>query len=247
MLFEGRNMAYGAFKLRSTSSRRHLFSFFTVILVLATLFIGYLFYAEWESNRMLLPLDSMPPLASVEMNQSLDLQNYVEEHLASPNPSSQEPNDADMALESAKTDEYQDIPSDKLELDDIIKRTQQEMMETPKNAQEMLEETNPDQIYLVVDVMPEFPGGKSALLKFITSNMTYPLDAQRRKAQGRVVCEFIVNKDGTVSDIKVVKSVDAVLDEEAVRILKLMPHWSAGKRLGAPVRVKFSMPFNFGM
>jgi protein TonB len=244
MLFEGRNMAYGAFKLRSTSSRRHLVSFFVVVLAFTALFSAYYFYSNWQSNKVWQPSQSMPPITSIE--QSLDLQRYVEENPVSPNPLSSDILNAIAPPDNAEIAD-RPIPADKLELDDIIRKTQQESVEIPKDAKEMLDDLEPDQTYLVVDVMPEFPGGKSALLKFVTSNMTYPLDAQRRKVQGRVVCEFIVNKDGSVSDIKVAKSVDAVLDKEAIRILRMMPRWKPGERLGHPVRVKFSIPFNFGI
>jgi protein TonB len=246
MLFEGRNMAYGAFKLRSASSRRHFFSFLIVLLAFAGLFAGYQFYLNWELDKVLKPVESMPPITSVPMNQSLDLQQYVEEHPVSPNHISSETAGTSKPSESTETPE-DPIFNNKLQLDDIIKRTQQETIEMPKDAKEMFEEMEADKTYLVVDVMPEFPGGISAMFKFITSNMNYPLDAQRRKVQGRVVCEFIVNKDGNISDIRVVKSIDAVLDKEAIRILKQMPRWKYGERLGKPVRVKFSVPFNFAM
>ena len=112
---------------------------------------------------------------------------------------------------------------------------------------EVVEEEDPeDVIFVVVESMPEFPGGPQAMYKFLGENIKYPVIAQENGIQGRVVCQFTVNKDGSLVDIEVVRSGgDASLDKEAVRVIKSMPKWTAGKQRGKPVRVKYTLPVNF--
>lgn len=97
----------------------------------------------------------------------------------------------------------------------------------------------------VVEQMPEFPGGMEALLHFLQENIKYPKEASDAKQQGRVIVQFVVEKDGSVSDAHVVKSVSPSLDAEAVRVLSIMPNWKAGRHKGSPVRVKYTVPVSF--
>ena len=112
---------------------------------------------------------------------------------------------------------------------------------------EVKEDEEPeDVIFYVVESMPEFPGGTQAMYKYIGENLKYPVIAQENGIQGRVVCHFTVNKDGSLVDIEVVRSAgDASLDKEAVRVIKSMPKWKPGKQRNQPVRVKFTLPVNF--
>ena len=108
------------------------------------------------------------------------------------------------------------------------------------------EEEEEEVIFVVVESMPEFPGGQQALFKYINENVKYPVIAQENGIQGRVICQFVVNKDGSIVDIEVVRSGgDPSLDKEAVRVVKSMPKWKPGKQRGKPVRVKFTVPINF--
>ena len=97
----------------------------------------------------------------------------------------------------------------------------------------------------VIDEMPMFPGGTEGLIQFMTDNMEYPKDAQKIKKEGRVLITFIVEKDGSISEPTVVKSVYPSLDAEALRVVGLMPKWEPGKRCGEPVRVKYTIPVTF--
>lgn len=247
LLFEGRNKAYGAFKLRAGSSRRHLLSFLIVVAVLA----GGLFLYQWINslyfeNSSIID-NAMPPISETEMEQSLDLQEYAKQQV---NPVIQNQpvvGDISQSAQQSNNENAGTTEASQQQLDDILKHTIEEQM--LKAAQEPLknEELEPDKIYLVVDVMPQFPGGQQAMTKFLTSIMNYPADAQRRRVQGQVICNFVVDTDGSITDIEVVKKIDPVLDRESVRILKQMPRWLHGERLGKPVRVRFSIPFNFGI
>ena len=108
------------------------------------------------------------------------------------------------------------------------------------------EEEEEEVVFVVVESMPEFPGGQQALFKYLSENVKYPVIAQENGIQGRVICQFVVNKDGSIVDVEVVRSGgDASLDKEAVRVIKSMPKWKPGKQRGKAVRVKYTVPVNF--
>ncbi len=102
-----------------------------------------------------------------------------------------------------------------------------------------------DQVFTVVERMPQFPGGEEALLKFISSSIKYPKIAQENGIQGRVICDFIVNTDGSINDIRIVRGVDPSLDQEALRVLSESPQWTPGTQRGKAVRVKYTVPITF--
>ena len=100
-------------------------------------------------------------------------------------------------------------------------------------------------VFEVVEQMPKFPGGDAALMQFLSSTIKYPKDAMEQKKQGRVLVTFVVEKDGSVSDTKIVKSVSPSLDEEALRVINAMPKWEPGMQKGKAVRVKYTIPISF--
>ena len=109
-----------------------------------------------------------------------------------------------------------------------------------------VEEEEEDVVFQVVETMPEFPGGPQALFKYLADNVKYPVIAQENGIQGRVICQFVVNKDGSIVDVVAVRSSgEASLDKEAIRVIKSMPKWKPGKQRGKPVRVKYTVPVNF--
>ncbi len=110
-------------------------------------------------------------------------------------------------------------------------------------SNEELKKTN--EIFAVVEKQPEFPGGNNALMRFLSDNINYPTEAQEKGIQGRVVCNFVVERDGSISDVKIVRGVDPLLDKESVRILQSMPKWNPGTQKGEKVRVKYTLPVVF--
>ena len=109
-----------------------------------------------------------------------------------------------------------------------------------------VEEEEEEEIFMVVESMPEFPGGQQALFKYLAENVKYPVIAQENGIQGRVICQFVVNKDGSIVDVVAVRSSgEPSLDKEAIRVIKSMPKWKPGKQRGKPVRVKYTVPVNF--
>ncbi|MBE0653758.1 MAG: energy transducer TonB [Bacteroidales bacterium] len=107
------------------------------------------------------------------------------------------------------------------------------------------EEVEEQQIFLVVENMPEFPGGEAAMYKFIGDHIEYPRMAKESGISGRVFVTFVVEKDGSVTDVQILRGIGGGCDEEAVRVIKAMPKWNPGKQRGKPVRVQYRMPIKF--
>jgi TonB family protein len=106
-------------------------------------------------------------------------------------------------------------------------------------------EVKDEPIFQVVEEMPEFPGGMAEAMKFLAKNINYPVAAQQAKIEGRVIVQFVVERDGSVSDVKVMRGVSPELDAEAIRVVSMMPKWIPGKQRGKAVAVKYTMPIMF--
>lgn len=102
-----------------------------------------------------------------------------------------------------------------------------------------------DRVFSVVEQMPSFPGGMGAMMQYLSSNIKYPKEAEKKGIQGRVLLSFIVQTDGSITDVRISKSVDPSLDKEAIRVVKSMPKWIPGRQNGEPVRVKYTFPVTF--
>ncbi|MBN1650767.1 MAG: energy transducer TonB [Bacteroidales bacterium] len=107
------------------------------------------------------------------------------------------------------------------------------------------EEIEEQHIFLVVENMPEFPGGEAAMYKFIGKNIEYPRMAKESGISGRVFVTFVVERDGSVTDVQILRGIGGGCDEEAIRVIKMMPKWTPGKQRGKPVRVQYRMPIKF--
>ena len=113
------------------------------------------------------------------------------------------------------------------------------------NAQKTVVSQSNQNVYDQVEEMPEFPGGMPAMIDFLQTNLQYPKDAIKQKVEGRVMVMFVVETDGSISNVRVARKVFPSLDKEAVRVVKAMPKWKPGKEKGRPVRVNFTLPVVF--
>ena len=107
------------------------------------------------------------------------------------------------------------------------------------------EQVDEDVIHVSVEVMPEFPGGNIALMKYLSCNIKYPTISQETGSQGRVIVQFVVDKNGAITNPEVVRGVDPYLDKEAIRVISSMPKWTPGVQNGKAVRVKYTVPVVF--
>lgn len=135
-----------------------------------------------------------------------------------------------------------EIVEDEVEIEEEL-----EIEDTESDEDEIIEieEEDDDEFFMVVENMPEFPGGDLGLMKYIQKNVKYPPIAKEYNITGKVYVQFIVDKSGTVTNVKVVRGVDKNLDAEAVRVVKSLPKYKPGKQRGKPVRVMFTIPINF--
>ncbi|NCB69235.1 MAG: TonB family protein [Bacteroidia bacterium] len=124
----------------------------------------------------------------------------------------------------------------------VAKTKEQKELVESKTTKEIDDD---NQIFMVVENMPKYPGGDQELFKYLSNNVKYPVNAQKNGIQGRVMCQFVVNTDGSVQDAEVVRSVDPDLDAEAIRVINGMPKWIPGMQKGKAVRVKYTLPLNF--
>ncbi|WP_337788722.1 M56 family metallopeptidase [Phocaeicola plebeius] len=116
---------------------------------------------------------------------------------------------------------------------------------SPEAKEAPADSTAKEEVFMVAEQMPEYPGGMKEMLKFLQENVKYPENAMKNNVQGRVIVKFVVEKDGTPTEFKVLRSVDPDLDAEALRVMKAMPKWKPGMQKGQVVRVKFTVPVSF--
>ena len=135
-----------------------------------------------------------------------------------------------------------EIVEDEVEIENEI-----EIEDTESDEEEAIEiiEEDDEEIFMVVENMPKFPGGDLGLMKYIQKNVKYPPIAKEYNITGKVYISFVVDKSGSVTNVKVVRGVDKNLDAEAVRVIKSLPKYKPGKQRGKPVRVMFTVPINF--
>jgi protein TonB len=141
------------------------------------------------------------------------------------------------------------IVDDDVELDEEL-----EIMDTEMDENTMVdfsdiaveeEERDTGEIFMIVEEMPEFPGGQAALQKYLASSVKYPVIAQENGIQGRVYIQFVINTKGEVTNATILRGVDPSLDREALRVVEAMPKWKPGKQRNRPVRVSYTVPINF--
>ena len=129
---------------------------------------------------------------------------------------------------------------------DDSEKTKQVTFAPPSSGTGRAEETVDDnKVFDFLEEMPEFPGGEAAMMKWLSTHINYPPIAQENNIQGRVMVGFVVEKDGSVSDVKILRPVDPSLDKEAARVVKSMPKWKPGMQTGKPVRCRFTIPVSF--
>lgn len=202
------------------------------VLILAVMFVAF----EWTERDKQVTTDSGAEMPIFE-EEMIPITEQVEPKQAPPPP------------EAPKVEEVLQIA----ENDADVQETTIQSSEDDNQAVEIkyvapvVEEEEPEEaeIFMVVEEMPEFPGGMAECLKFLGKNIKYPTIAQENGVQGRVIVQFVVNQDGSIVDPVVVRSVDPYLDKEALRVIKTMPKWKPGKQRGKAVRVKYTVPVTF--
>ena len=241
LVFSGKNKAYGAYKMRETSPRRHNIA---VILVIVIALIGFsiptlIKMATPKQKEVMTEVTTLSQLEEPEVKQE-EMKRI--EPVAPPPP----------ALKSSIKFTAPVIKKDEEVRDEDEIKSQTELTET-KVAISIADlkqvvtqaEPEPEKVFDMVEQMPTFPGGQQELMSYLGKNIKYPTIAQENGTQGRVIIQFVVERDGSITDVRVARGVDPYLDKEAVRVVKSMPKWIPGKQNGKAVRVKFTVPVMF--
>ena len=264
MMFEHRNKEYGAYVLRRQTGRRNVISMIAVLLLFAAVMVFMIAKNAYEAyQKEHAVMDQVTELSALTQQKKKEAKVERKEI-----PVKQEQQQVVEKVKSSvkftapvikKDDEVK--PEDELKSQDEIMNSKvavgalnvvgnDENGEVLK-AKEVIatepvkpkEEEN--KVFDVVEQMPSYPGGMGALMQYLSSHIKYPAIAEENGIQGRVICTFVVERDGSITDVRIAKSVDPSLDKEAMRVVSKMPKWIPGKQNGSAVRVKYTLPVTF--
>lgn len=261
MVFEGRNKEYGAYRLRKNAGKRNLYSLITIFIAALAIWGGISLVKFVESRTKTVAQTSVAELSALNQpKKKAEVKQQQKVKLEQP----------EKVVERVKSSVKFTAPvikkDNEVKPEDELK-TQEELMNTKTaigaldvkgnddangevlKIKEAVAQPEPkpevEKVFDVVEQMPSFPGGPSALMEWLSNNVKYPVVAQENGVQGRVVVSFVVERDGSITDVKVVRGVDPSLDKEASRVVRAMPRWIPGKQNGSAVRVKYNVPVAF--
>ena len=261
LVFESKNQAYGAYQLRKNTGVRNLKALIYMFIgfaIIAAIVVAKVSFDKYMASR------NMNVVTDVELTQLAEKKEIKQEK----KDDQEDLNKIEVErVKSSVAFTVPEIKKDEEVKEDQEVKSQDDLSATNtaigaftvegndetaevKHVEEKIAEPEPPKeeetkVFDVVEQMPSFPGGPAALMQYLSSNIKYPVVAEENGVQGRVVCTFVVEKDGSITDVKVVKSVDPSLDKEAMRVVKSMPKWIPGKQNGSAVRVKYTVPVTF--
>ncbi len=258
LVFDGRNQAYGAYKLRKGTSKRNIMSI--IIMLLAAAIIASLIGIKTivdaqqkvamtsglEATSLIKKKAEVKKKAPVKVEEQKPVEK-VKSSVKFTAPvikkdSEVKPEDElktqDQLMNNNKAIGGFDVKGNDDAGGEVLKA--KEVIAQPEAPKE-----EENKVFDVVEQMPAFPGGPSALMSYLSKNIKYPVVAEENGVQGRVIVTFVVEKDGSITDVHIAKSVDPSLDKEAQRVVRSMPNWIPGKQNGSAVRVKYTVPVTF--
>ena len=266
IVFEGKNKDFGAYKLRESSPARHTKAIVSVLIALAIILTLLILSVNGVFNKPeeeQMAISTEQEIATFDAEEE-EIEEEEEEQFQMP-----EPEEIIAPEEVANQQQVTDlliVEDDKIEEDKQVKN-QEDVLENEAavGAVDITEGTNDlnkviiqEQVIAapkvedeqpvsiaMVEQKPEFPGGEAAMYKWLGDNIVYPSAASEEGVQGRVVVEFVVGKDGSISNVKLVRPRHPALDKEALRVVKAMPKWLPGRNNGQPVKVTYTLPVTF--
>ena len=270
LVFADKNKEFGAYQIRKSSDKRHNLAMLYMLIGLAVIFVLILGLNKWsdyraEQEALALQEQREAMMAAALAEQQEEQQEEPEEEVKYEQPEVEVPEEV---LATVQVTQIAIVDADKVKNEVMDMDTQKEdntargvvNQEGSDNAdkfkavheQVVVKEPEPEkakpkeeEIFVAVEQQAEFPGGQGALMKFLSNNIRYPESAQQNDIQGRVIVKFVVEKDGSIGNVTVVKGVDRDLDREAIREVKKMPRWQPGKNNGVAVRSYFNLPVTF--
>ena len=262
LVFAGRNQAYGAYRLRRGTSKRNILSIIFVVVVAALAFAFMAIKTIVDENARKVAQTQVAELSALDQPKKKAEVKQKKIEFKEP----------EKVVERVKSSVKFTAPV--IKKDEEVKpeeemKTQDQLMSNKAaigsfdvkgnddaggeilKAKEVIAQPEPpkveaeNKVFTIVEQMPQFPGGDAALMDYLRSNVHYPTVAAENGVQGRVVVGFVVERDGSITDVQVIRSVDPSLDREASRVVKSMPRWNPGKQNGSAVRVKYQVPVTF--
>ena len=269
VIFEGKNKEFGAYELRRQSDKRHNRAVIFVLIGLILVLIGGYFwgmYSDYRREQRELELQAQleQQLADIAAAEAEDPEEVEEVPQAVEEPQREEALPEEI-LNTIKDTEIsiaadEEVTEDITSKDDVAESTAaagsttfdqgtDDLNVVHEHKEEIIVEEKhepvKEEIFTAVEQMPQFPGGEGELLKYISTHIKYPTMAAENNIQGRVVVKFVVQKDGKVGEVVVLRGQDPDLDKEAVRVVKTLPNFIPGKMNGQAVSVWYTLPINF--
>ena len=262
IVFQGRNKVYGAYQLRRGTGKRNIWSMVFVAAVAAVAYLGLAAYnsyqaaqkakfeAEMEASlietKKQAKVEKKTEAPKVEQVQKVE---KVKSSIAFTPPVIKKDSEVKPEEEMKTQDELKEtktaIGAFDVKGDDEAGGTVLKAVEDIATPEPPKQEAEQNKVFDVVEQQPQYPGGMGALNQWLGSNIKYPVMAAENGIEGRVVVQFVVERDGSVSGVHVVRGVDPSLDKEATRVVSAMPKWIPGKQNGSAVRVKYTVPVTF--
>ena len=260
LVFEGKNQAYGAYQLRKNTGRRNVYSLLVMFAIGLAIAVIVAVKGVVENAMK----------SDVAMESDVELSKLAEKKEAKAE-RKEEPKQEKIEVEKVKSSikftapvikkdsevkpeeelkSQEDLNKDKTAIGAFDVKGNDEAGGTVLKAVEEIAQPEPkheeeNKVFDVVEQMPSYPGGMGALMQWLGQNMQYPVVAAENGIQGRVIVQFVVEKDGSITDVRVARGVDPYLDKEAARVVKMMSRWIPGKQNGSAVRVKYTVPVVF--
>ena len=259
IIFEGKNKDYGAYTLRSDSAKRHSVAFIVVAAAAVLTILSASLINTYNQNKRKEKITDVVQMSDISMKNAEVPKENIEKRYEAPPPVELKSTikfTAPVIMDDNKVNENNQITSQdelvgaKVEISTttVIGTDEQfgkNIADLEKDKLVVGEKAPDEEVHIVVEQPPSFPGGDAALMEYLNNNISYPAIAVDMNIQGKVTCSFVVGKDGSIQDVRVERSVDGSLDKEAVRVIKSMPRWIPGRQGGNAVKVKYYLPVSF--
>ena len=266
MVFAGKNKEYGAYQLRKGTSGRNIKSLLILVIAAALVggFLAWKVIEQKQAEEQQAYMEAMelaklqqqakkeekkkePVKPKVEMKKEIPVARETQKFTAPVIKKDELVKEENQVKQMDKLDEKVAVGTENKEgvKDRTVEAVRNDIAVAAPPPPPAPKPEVSNKVFDVVEEMPSFPGGQGAVMQYLASHIKYPVVAQENGVQGRVIVSFVVERDGSISDVRVARSVDPSLDREAQRVVKSMPRWKPGKQNGSAVRIKYTVPVVF--
>lgn len=259
LVFEGRNQAYGAYRLRKSTGKRNIWSIIIVLIAAVVIFSAIAIKNVIQANQKV-AITTAVELSSIHTKKEAKVEKKAPVKIEQPKPVERVKSSIKFTAPVIKKDEEVKPEEEMKNQDDLMKtkttigafnvQGNDDVNGAVLKAKEEIAQPEPpkveeNKVFDVVEEQPSFPGGQGALMSWLRDNIKYPVIAAENGIEGRVIVQFVVSKNGSISDVRVARGVDPSLDKEAVRVVSSMPKWTPGRQNGTTVNVRYTLPVTF--